>query len=96
MITTTYILKCILLAKTHVLTLEMPVNEYGMAIINHRHNGVQFEATVIEERMNSVGITFPNKKAETTAFSTRDYDMKALSTHLNIGKEHASMDCEIN
>jgi hypothetical protein len=96
MITTTYILKCILLAKTHVLTLEMPVNEYGMATLNRLHNGVQFEATVMEERMNSVRITFPKQKTETTAFSTRGYEMKALSTHLNIGKEHASMDCEIN
>ena len=94
--TATYILKCILLVKAHVLTLEIPVNEYGMATINQSFNGVQFEGTVVEERMNSVRITFPKYKVESTAFSTRDYDMKALSTQLNIKNEHASLDCEIN
>lgn len=92
---TTFVLKCVLLAKAHVLVLETPVSEYGMASINQTYNGVDFEATVVEEKMTSILIRFPKSKAETIAYSTRDYDMKSLSTQLTVNKEHATIDCDI-
>lgn len=92
---TTTILKCILLAKFQVLVLEVPVNEYAMATIEKTFNDVYFEGTVIEGRMNSVLIRFPKLGAETMSYSTRDYDMKSLSTRLDVQNEHATLDCEI-
>ena len=95
MIVTTTILKCILLAKTHVLVLEKPIDEYAMATIEKTFNQVDFQATVIEGKMNSVLIRYPKLGAETMSYSSRDYDLKALSTKLDVKTEHASLDCEI-
>lgn len=93
MITT--ILKCILLAKTQVLVLETPVNEYAMATIAQAHNGVQFEGTVIEGRMNSVSIEYLNGGPKSMSYSIRDYEQKSLSINLDYQSEHASLDCEL-
>lgn len=92
----TTILKCILLAKTQVLVLEAPISEYAMATIEKTFNGVYFEGTVIEGRMNSVLIRYPEHGVETMSYSTRDYEMKALTTKLDVRNDHASIDCEIN
>jgi hypothetical protein len=91
----TITLKCILLAKTHILVLEVPVNEYAMATISKTFNGVNFEGTVVEGRMNSVSIEMPKSAAKTMSFSTNDYQQKSLSVNLDVKKEHASLDCEI-
>jgi hypothetical protein len=90
------ILKCILLAKFQVLVLETPVNEYAMATIAQDHNGVHFEGTVIEGRMNSVSIEYLKNGPKSMSYSSRDYDQKSLSLTLDNKKEHASLDCEIN
>jgi hypothetical protein len=95
MITTT-VLKCILLAKFNIQVLTVPVNEYAMATINKNFNDVIFEGTVVEGRMNSVMIRMPKFNAETISYSTKDYTQEALSVKLDIGNEHASLDCELN
>lgn len=94
MITAT-ILKCILLAQTQVLVLETPVSEYAMATISQEHNGVHFEGTVIEGRMNSVSIEYLKGGPKSMSYSIRDYEQKSLSLTLDHKNEHASLDCEI-
>lgn len=91
----TAILKCILLAKFQVDVVQVPIDEYATATINRTHNAVNFEATVFEGRVNSLKIEFPESGVQTMSFSSRDYDQKALSTHLDVKNEHASADCEI-
>jgi hypothetical protein len=92
----TTILKCILLAKTHVLVLEAPINEYAMATITKTYNEVNFEATVIEGRLNSVMIEYPAHGVKTMSYSIKDYEQRSLVTNLDFKNEHASLDCEIN
>lgn len=92
---TTTILKCILLAKTHVLVLEQPIDEYAMATIEKTFNDVYFQGTVIEGKMNSILIRYPKLGAETMSYSPQDYELKALSTRLDVKNEHAGLDCEI-
>lgn len=92
----TTVLKCILLAKTNLLVIEVPVSEYAMATIEKTFNEVYFEGTVIEGRMNSVLIRYPKLGVETMSYSTRDYEMKSLTTRLDVMGEHASIECEIN
>ena len=90
------IFKCILLAKTQVLVLETPIDEYATATISQTFNGVNFEGTVFEGRVNSVTIEYPEYEAKTMSYSTNDYEQRSLSTRLDIKNEHASIECEIN
>lgn len=92
---TTAVLKCVMLAKFHVDVVETPISEYAMATMNKVHNGVQFEATVLEGRLNSIMIENPAISAKTMSYSMKDYEQRSLSTTLNVNNEHASMDCEI-
>jgi hypothetical protein len=92
----TTVLKCILLAKTQVLVLEQPIDEYATATISQTFNDVNFEGTVFEGRLNSVSIEYPKYSAKTMSYSTKDYEQRSLSTNLDIKNEHASIDCEIN
>lgn len=94
MIATT-ILKCILLAKTQVLVLETPVNEYAMATISEDHNGVHFEGTVVEGRMNSVSLEYLKGGPKSMSYSYKDYEQKSLSLTLDHNKQHASLECEL-
>ncbi len=89
------ILKCIMLAKFQVLVLETPVDEYAMANINQIHNGVQFEATVFEGRLNSVMIENLELGVKTMSYSFKDYEQRSLSTRLDIKNEQATLDCEL-
>ena len=89
------ILKCVMLAKFQVEVVETPISEYEMATMNKVHNGVQFEATVLEGRMNSVTIEDPVTVAKTMSYSMKDYTQRSLSTTLDVKQEHASLDCEI-
>lgn len=92
---TTTILKCILLAKAQVLVLETPISEYAMATIAQDHNGVHFEGTVVEGRMNSVSIEFLRGGPKSMSYSIKDYEQRSLSINLDHKNEHASLDCEI-
>ncbi len=94
MITAT-IFKCILLAKTQVLVLEAPVNEYAMATIAQDHNGVHFEGTVVEGRVNSVSIEYLKGGPKSMSYSIKDYGQRSLSVTLDHKKDHASLDCEL-
>ncbi|MBC7713469.1 MAG: hypothetical protein H7177_09025 [Rhizobacter sp.] len=87
------ILKCILLAKFHTDIVETPISEYAMATMNKVHNGVQFEATVFEGRMNSISIEIP-EIAKMMSYST-DYTQQTLSGKLEVKDEYATIDCEI-
>ncbi|MBC7428408.1 MAG: hypothetical protein H7336_07335 [Bacteriovorax sp.] len=88
------VLKCILLAKFHIDIVETPISEYAMATMNKVHNGVQFEATVLEGRMNSISIEIPDV-AKTMSYST-DYDQRTMGAKLEVKDEYATIDCEIN
>ncbi len=93
---TTAILKCILLANFQVNITETPINEYAMVSMSKNHNGVLFEATVIEGKINSVSIELTDLPIKTMSYSTRDYDQKSFSTRLDFNGKQASLDCEIN
>ena len=94
--TTVALLKCIMLAKFQVEVVETPISEYEIATMNKVHNGVVFEATVLEGRMNSISIENPELGAKTMSYSMKDYTQRSLTTNLEIKQEYASMDCEIN
>ncbi len=87
------ILKCIMLAKFHVDVVETPISEYAMATMNKVHNGVQFEATVLEGRLNSLSIEIPDV-AKTMTYST-DYTQRTMAAKLEVKDEYATIDCEI-
>nr|BDT29820.1 hypothetical protein BHI3_32860 [Bacteriovorax sp. HI3] len=95
MIASGMILKCILLAKFQVDVVETPISEYEMATMNKLHNGVAFEATVLEGRLNSVSIEDPATSAKTMSYSMKDYTQRSLSTKLDVLNTHSSVDCEI-
>ncbi len=90
------VLTCLMLAKFHSTVVQQPISEYAMATINHTHNGVNFEGTVIEGKMNSVSIEFPEHAVKTFSYAMRDHAQVSLSTMLDFKREHASLDCEIN
>ena len=88
------ILKCIMLAQFHVEVVETPISEYAMATMNKVHNGVEFESTVIEGRLNSITIEIPGK-GRTMTFST-DYNQRTLGARLELANEPAAtIDCEV-
>lgn len=91
---TVAILKCVMLAKFHVEVIETPISEYAMATMNKVHNGVQFEATVLEGRLNSLSIEMPDV-AKTMMYST-DYSQRTMGAKLEVKDQYATMDCEIN
>lgn len=93
---TPMILTCLMLAKFHSTVVSEPINEWAMATINHTHNGVVFEGTVIEGKMNSISIEYPELGVKTFSYAMRDHEQKSLSTILDFKNEHASLDCEIN
>jgi hypothetical protein len=90
------VLKCIMLAQFHVNVVEVPIDEYAMATMNKVHNGMQFEATVIEGKLNSIAIESLELPLKTMSYSSRDYQQRSLSTRLDFNGKQASMDCEIN
>lgn len=93
---TTSILKCIMLAQFQVSVVEVPIDEYAMANLNKIHNGIQFEATVIEGKLNSISIESLELPLKTMSYSSRDYDQKSLSSRLDFNGKQASIDCDIN
>lgn len=95
MITST-VLKCIMLAQFQVNVVEVPIDEYAMATMSKVHNGMQFEATVIEGKVNSISIESLELPLKTMSYSSRDYDQRSLSTRLDFNGKQASMDCDIN
>lgn len=95
MITST-VLKCIMLAQFQVNVVEVPIDEYAMATMSQVHNGMQFEATVIEGKVNSISIESLELPLKTMSYSSRDYDQRSLSTRLDFNGKQASMDCDIN
>lgn len=89
------ILKCVMLARFQVEVVETPISEYEIATMNKVHNGVSFEATVLEGRMNSVTIEDPSQSAKTMSYSMKDYTQRSLSTNLDVKNQYSSIDCEI-
>ena len=92
----TSILKCIMLAQFQVSVVEVPIDEYAMANLSKVHNGIQFEATVIEGKLNSISIESMELPLKTMSYSSRDYDQKSLSSRLDFNGKQASIDCDIN
>lgn len=90
------VFKCVMLAGFHVEVIEVPVTEYETANISKLHNGAQFEAQVLEGRLNSVSIEIPEIGAKTMSYSFKDYQQRSLSTNLSVNNTQASIDCEIN
>jgi hypothetical protein len=94
--TATLILSCILWVKGDLTTLlETPISEYGIADFKQEKSGYQFQADVIEERVNSLTLTHMNKDVSTTVYSYES-PQRTLYTKLNVGAEEASLSCEIN
>jgi len=92
---TSMILSCMLLAGFQLKSVEAPIDEWAMATINETHNGGNFEATVIEGKLNSVGIEVPEYGLKTFSYSSRDYDQKNLTTMLDWKGGHSSIECDI-
>lgn len=93
---TAAVFKCIMLAGFQVEIVEVPVTEYETANISKLHNGAQFEAQVMEGRLNSVSIEVPSIEAKTMSYSFKDYQQRSMSTNLSVKNTQASIDCEIN
>lgn len=92
---TSLILSCMLLAGFQLKSVETPIDEWATATINDTHNGVVFEATVFEGKLNSVMIEVPEQGMKTFSYSSRDYDQKNLTTMLDWKGGHSSIGCDI-
>lgn len=91
----TFVLVCVLWSKPEIKIIEVPVDEYAMAFVEETFGEFKFEASVIEERMNSVKISHVSKNVSSHSYSARDLQLKSLVTRLQIGNEDSSLDCDI-
>lgn len=89
------LLVCVLLAKTELKIVEIPIDSFGMADMQIEHNSVQFEASVIEEKMNSVKIVFSEGDITAETNAPLDPSQKSLMLFLSVGNQHASIDCDV-
>lgn len=90
-----YVLACVLWAKPDVQLVEVPVDEYGMANMQNEFNEFTFQASIIEENMNSVKITDNKSASSAEAYAPMDPQLKSLTIRLQAGEQQASLDCEI-
>ncbi len=90
-----YALACVLWAKPNVQLVEVPVDDYGMASVQVDFNSFIFEASVMEERMNSVKIILKKNLFSAEAYSVNDMQIKSLTTKISFGDDEASLDCEM-
>lgn len=91
----TYVLYCILWSKPEVKLIKAPIDQYGMATISEIFKPFEFEATVIEEKMNSVKIKHIQTGFTSFAYAPNDYTQRSLSIKSDIFEDAASLDCEI-
>lgn len=93
---TTFVLSCLVVAAGQMHSIQKPVDEWAMATVNHAQNGIVFEGTVVEGKLNSVSIEVPAQNLKTFSYSVKDYNQKSLTTVLDWKENgHASIDCEI-
>ena len=90
-----YFLLCVMWGQPNIERVEVPVDEYGMAFINQTVNDYAFEASVIEERMNHIQITYIPTGAKAMTHATSDVLQKSLTLRLDSGVSQSSIDCEI-
>lgn len=90
-----YVLYCILWSKPDVRITETPVSEYGVATMSEQFNQFEFEATVIEEKMNSVKIKHLTSGYESSAYAPNDHTQRSLSIRMEIAADAATLDCEM-
>ena len=90
-----FLLVCMLWSKPELKAVEIPLDEFAMATLDVQFKEFRFEATVMEERMSSIKITHPLKNVSTESYSSSGYQLRTLATHLTIGEEEASLDCEV-
>ena len=90
-----YVLACVLWAKPDVQLKEVPVDDYGMANLKVDFNSFIFEASVVEERMNSVKIILKKNLYSAEAYSVSDVQLRTLTTRMALGDDEASLDCEM-
>ncbi len=89
-----YVLACVLWAKPDLHKVEVNVDEYGMSFINHTLNEYTFEASVIEESINYIKITYNPVNASTQG-NSQSYDKKSMTLRLNVADSQSSLDCEV-
>ena len=91
-----YVLACVLWAKPDVQLVDVSVNDYGTASMQKDFNGFAFEASVIEEHMNSVKIT-SQKKSNSSAesYAPTDPFLRSLTIRLSADDQETSLDCEV-
>ncbi len=93
--TTAFILSCILWVNGDYTTLlNIPVSEYGIAAFKQEKSGFVFEADVLEERMNSMTISH-RARGVSSFVASSDIPQRSLYTKLTVGREEASLDCEV-
>lgn len=90
-----FVLSCILWAKPNLKLIEVPVDEFAMATIETNFNQFRFQASVIEERMNSVKIVSLSNGYAAEAYSPMDSQLKSLAIQLSLIKDEAKLDCEV-
>lgn len=91
----TAVLKCIMLAQFQVSVVEVPIDEYAMATMRKVHNGIQFEATVLEGKLNSISLESLSLPLKSMSYSSRDYEQRSLSSRLDFNGQQASIDCDL-
>lgn len=92
---TSFILACTLWGAPNVELVEVPVSEYGTAEMNQQVGQFQFEASVMEERLNYIKITHVPSEASTQASAPSAYSHKSLSLRMNTKTSQASLDCDV-
>lgn len=90
-----HVLFCILWSRPEVKLVEVPVSEYAMAKINEDFGNFVFAADVIEDKMNSVKITYKKDESSTDSYAPGDYQQRTLSVRLKLKEAEASLECEV-
>jgi hypothetical protein len=89
-----YVLFCILWSKPQTQLIEVPVNEYAMAVISQDFQEFHFDADVIEEKINSLKITHIPTQISTEAHST-DAQQRSMYLKMEMADKAASLTCEL-
>ncbi|MBC7421579.1 MAG: hypothetical protein H7328_12700 [Bdellovibrio sp.] len=91
-----YVLACVMWGKPDVKTIQIPVDDHGMAYLTETFGPYTFEASVMEETMNYMQIIYNPSNIMTQGNSPSSFGpQKSMSLRLNVGTEQASLDCEI-
>lgn len=89
-----YVLFCILWSKPQTQLISIPVDQYATAFLSQNFGEFRFEASILEERMNSLKIVHIPTEFSTDALSS-DLQQRSLYLKMELGDKAASLTCDM-